>query len=71
MEEPLGENEQCAVYRIDPLQTSCGDDKPSLLVELSDVIGSSQKHELASVMDQEHQEAQTRPEQVDIEQVKR
>ena len=71
MEEPLGEKERCAVYHVDPLQTSCGDAKPSLLGEPSDGIGSSQEHELASAMDQEHQEAQTRPEQVDIEEVKR
>jgi hypothetical protein len=68
--DPLGEIEQCAVFHVDPLENSCGDDKPSLLGEPSDRVRSSQEHKLASAMDQEHQVAQTRP-GVDIEEVKR
>lgn len=64
--EPLGDNERC----FDPLENGVEDDKIPLL-EPSDQIWSSQEHELASVVDQEHQEpeARNRP-TLDTEEVK-
>ena len=69
--EPLGENERCAVYLVDPPKNSCG---CGIVGEPSDQVWSNREHELASVaVELEHPKVthtQTRP-QVEIVEIKR